>query len=173
MTSSAGARNSKRRSNARDVGPPAEASATAGGEEEEHGSVGATNENSTDSSSSSSESESSLRTTGGDWKLNLSNFTKTQTKLETVINNSHKCREIVTAYFDKANKKNVICLSWEEGQPEYGINPLHRFLYTSCEPSDELAVRVSPNGQSVKLTDVGRAITRSYTRITKRQLRIL
>ena len=114
---------------------------------------------STDSSSSSSDSDGSLRTTGGDWKINLANFSKTQTNLEAVINNSHKCREIATAYCDKVNK-NVMCLPWEGGRSEYGINPLHRFLYTTCEANDELAVRTISPSQFVKLTDAGLAITR-------------
>ena len=91
------------------------------------------------STSSMSSSEDDGSTAKGSWTIELSNFSKTKTMLETAINNSSKRSDLMEAYFGE-NKSALSKLPWEDNRPEYGIFPLHKFFYEACSKEDEGAV---------------------------------
>ena len=107
-----------------------------------------------DSSSSSMEHFSSR--SKSDWKIDLSTFSKTRTKLETELNSSSKCSELLEAYFDRQHTA-FNRLPWEENRPEYGIFPLHRYFYLPCKDNDKDAMNAIAPNHYVKLTDGGAA----------------
>ena len=109
-------------------------------------------DSSDDSSSSSSEPEFHRTSKRADWKIDLSTFSRTLTKIETEINGSRRCSEMISAYFDKHND-SILRLPWEESRHEYGINPLHKFLYIACDPNDEHAVATTSSDLCVKVNE--------------------
>ena len=92
----------------------------------------------------------------GDWKIDLSTFSKTHTKLETELNSSIKCNDLLDVYFDKQHTA-LNRLPYEEGRAEYGIFPLHRYFYQSCKDNDKDAMIVIAPNLYIKITDSGAA----------------
>ena len=115
--------------------------------------------NSSSSDDSSSSSEGRVTHSKGDWSIDLTTFSKTRTKLETALNSSTKCSELLEAYFDKKHTA-FTRLPWEEKttRSAYGIFPLHRYFYVQADKSDpDATIAISPN-LYVKLSDGGKAL---------------
>ena len=109
------------------------------------------------SSSSSSDERIGSASSKGDWKIDLSTFSKTRMKLETELNSSSKVGELLDAYFTKQHTA-LSRLPWDDKRPEYGIFPLHRYFYQPCKPNEPGATMGIAPDLFVKLTDGGRAI---------------
>ena len=114
-------------------------------------------ESKSDSESSSSELGGTY-SKGDSWKIDLTTFSKTQTKLDTAINDSRKCGELVQAYFNKKHSA-LTKLPWDNKRPDYGINPMHRLLYCPAVKDEDGSMLSSPTSDLyVKLSDAGIAI---------------
>lgn len=110
-----------------------------------------------DSSDTDEDDEHVSYSSKSNWKIDLNTFSKTRTKLETEINNSSKCSDLVSAYFG-SHSTALSKLPWEERRPEYGIFPLHNFFFIPCPANDPKAFGDSiVKNQSVKLTARGEA----------------
>ena len=97
------------------------------------------------------------RTTSGKsgWKIDLTSFSKTKIKLETIINDSQKCGELIQAYFDSKSTA-FTKLPWDNDRPEYGIFPLHKFFYAPCDKDAAGAIAALDGTKFVKLTLKGK-----------------
>ena len=119
-------------------------------------------EDSTTSSSSDAEYSSK-----SDWKINLSSFSKTKIKLETLINDSSRCSELARAYFDSQNTA-FSKVPWENSRPEYGINPLQKYFYVQCDRNDKDAMPTLHGLHHVKWTDEGKRFMLELQSIQKK-----
>ena len=112
---------------------------------------------STESSDSSNE-DSSHKTSGSSWKIDLTAFNKTKTKLETAINDSERCGQIMRAYCDGSNTA-LTKLPWrKDKRASYGINPLEKFFYKPCKSTDADSVPVLNGRHFICLTTNGESI---------------
>ena len=110
-----------------------------------------------DSDSSSSDLDVSY-SKDTSWKIDLTTFSKTQTKLDTAINDSRKCGELVQAYFNKKHS-SLAKLPWDNERADYGINPLHQLLYAPAKRGEDgSTLALTGNSLYVKLSDAGIAI---------------
>ena len=89
-----------------------------------------------------------------DWKIDLTSFSKTKVKLETVINDSERCGELMRAYFDK-NATAFDRLPFKNKRPELGIFPLCKYFYQPCKESDTGSMSVLNGAKFVKVTESG------------------
>lgn len=126
-------------------------------QESAEGEIAGADVRTTDDSSSSSSSEDEVNAgSSGSWRIDLGNFSKTKTKLETAINSSSRNSDLMSAYFD-AQHTALTKLPWDEGRAEYGIFPLHKFFFTACANDDPLAIVAIVPNLKVKHTKIGNA----------------
>ena len=108
------------------------------------------------SESSESSNEKSSYAKSSSWKIDLASFSKTRIKLETMINDSQTCGEVMQAYFDSRHTA-FTKLPWTNDRPEYGIFPLQKFFYEPCKKTDKGAVTALQGKTYVRLTKEGEA----------------
>ena len=92
-----------------------------------------------------------------DWTINLVVFSKSKTKLDTAINDSTRCGELMRAYF--SNQDTAFThLPWKGKRPAYGAYPLQTKFYVECDANDKDAIEVLGGIKHVKRTPLGNGI---------------
>ena len=93
------------------------------------------------------------------WRIDLTNFSKTKTQLDTALNDSTRCGEILSAYFDEQNTAfEKIPWAGSSNRPCRGIFPLHKLFFEPCKKGDDNAIKILEGNHYVTTTEEGAAI---------------
>ena len=109
-------------------------------------------------SSSSDSDHGHSASKSSDWKIKLSAFSKSKTKLDTAINDSSRCGELMRAYFSH-QETAFTQLPWRKnGRAAYGTYPLQSKFYVECTSNDTDAIEVLGGLKYVTRTPIGNGI---------------